>query len=189
MYDSSEYAHSRLSQTLVRDHSGNPVWVIEVRRRDGQNQAYVYNFLDILTGDIREYWISLEGLNLEPIPLGFSNISGGVQYLARQPMRSDYRQGLRRNSLTDLLRGSSVDLNTTAVYNTIVNKYPKFHLALDRSVNECIKIAFSRSFAVDGYNLLYKWLGSVGKIDKDGNIQLDDKFEYLEDMLKEAIDG
>lgn len=196
MYDNLEYASSRLRYTIVRDSEGDPVIIDSLNRGDGgaisvrckklnlPNESYDEGRDDWVTNYC---WVTLGELNLEPVPLGFCNTTSGLMYIARQPMRGDYRQGLRPNNSYDILSGNRYNsAYDGSLYKTIKGIFPKFKDCCDFSVNEGRSLAFSRCFAVKDDRIIYKWLGEVGRIVGEG-FELDSRFEYLTDMLEEAI--
>ena len=93
MYDTAEYANSRLAETIVRI-GDVPIYVVCVRA----GMVVEYTILD--SDDDSVHTCKLEELNLEPVPLGYFNTHKSAYYASRQPRRDDWRQGLRQQLIS-----------------------------------------------------------------------------------------
>lgn len=187
MYDTAEYAQSRLSGTIVRVDK-DPI---------------VVNFCDSTRGGIAigysrlinpssQHRVMIKDVDLTPVPLGFANTTKGVSYLTRVPKRSDYRQGLRSSNYTSVFGNDHRMVSASSLYKTIVNKFVCFEQALDEVTNTDITTAFNREFALiktEGeVKILYKWKGVVGDIVNNIPALLGEH-EYLQESLEEALNG
>lgn len=185
MYDKDyEYAHSRLVNTIVRNGK-HPVLVKAVR---GDGSVITET---IITERRRE--CALEDLDLSSPPLGYINTPRGVQYIARKPMRRDWRQGLRSNNMV-VLGGRRSEVTPRMIYAAIRGVYPTLAEAMERSMIDGISVAFSREWAVlfdydeKAMYLRYKWHGVAGVIDTDSQeVRLRDGDAYLFTNLAESL--
>lgn len=187
MYDTAEYANSRLMDTIVR-HNGEPIRVHDCfnisRGNIGVNFHYVH--------DSRNNDCPLVNLDLTPVPLGMSWSSRGMAYLARIPKRSDYRQGLRNSNFKSLTRIDHRHVSDRELVKTIKGRYVPFDTALDEVMNTPdMSIAFNRHFALVNdrhwrVTLEYKWHGIVGTV-VEGLVTLDEPFQHLQETLDGAI--
>ena len=184
MYDSSEYADSRLRDTIVRQ-GDKPVKILSCFTNEGKIWAELFTY----PGGGRRT-VPLDKLDLTPVPLGFSNTSRGVAYLARIPKRLDYRQGLRFSNYTSLYGREHRSISKTSIANTIRGNYPSFKSCLDEVVNmERFSQAFSREFALlserGSVKIIAKWGLMVGDVINKEPL-LKNGFEYLQETLDEA---
>lgn len=169
MYDTYEYAHSRLVDTIVRK-DGKPIYVVSVR----EGMVVTYHEIGV-DGEKR---CKLEEIDIEPVPLGFFNTPRGAIYASRQPRRDDWRQGLRQ---------TSINLKPPRVtYRWSVNDMAEAIRGVSMDIKDAYKesektsrmIAFHRYWAVHNGYLHHKW-NLVGTIDKDGTPTFYDKYAYL----------
>jgi hypothetical protein len=189
-YDEAEYANNRLKETIVRLRDGTPIQINSIR---GIREVL---YLNLATQDGGV--CSLEELNIDPVPLGYCNIQTHCSYLVRMPMRQDWKQGLRSNSLRDIA-GRRVEVNFSYLVPTIIGKFPSFSDAIDRmkaksknpfntSKAKPKSIAFNRDFCVKEENLIeYKGVFTVGVYTNSGGYDLKDRFGWVEDCLKLAM--
>jgi len=178
------YANSRLAGTIVRKGS-QPISIIGVNG-DGTVQAQT-----VITK--REKLVHMSELNLASPPLGMVNTPNGAVYVARKPMRNDWRQGLRRGNIA-ILSGRA-DVTDRLIYRTIRGKFPKLHVAIEDCMEQDLSVAFHRHWAVRWdertrtVKLKYKWFGFAGTIDVDTHqVNLQDSDEYMFSHLQQALE-
>lgn len=189
-YEEADYANNRLKETIVRLKDGKPILILSVR----SEQEIVYSDLSQDCSGV----CTLSDLNIDPVPLGYCNINNLSRYLVRMPMRQDWKQGLRSNSLRDIA-GRRVEIQYKYLVDTIMGKFPSFKAAIDR-INDkpknpfrekdgkILSIAFNRDFCIKEENLIeYKGVFVVGTYTKNGGYDLKDRFGWVEDCLKLAI--
>lgn len=189
-YDEAEYASSRLKETIVRLKTGIPIQILSIR---GVNEV-VYSNLATSDNGV----CTLQDLNIDPVPLGYCNIKTYCSYLVRMPMRQDWKQGLRSNSLRDVA-GRRVEVSYSYLVDTILGKFPSFKDAIDKmttksknpfntSVTKPKSVAFNRDFCIKEEGLLeYKGVFVVGTYTKSGGYDLKERFGWVEDCLKLAM--
>ena len=180
MYIEGDYAESRLAGTLVR-HNDVPVYV------RGVNSSLVCFVRDVLQGN--EYEVSIDDLNLKSPPLGFVNDGHSCFYISRRPMRRDWRQGVRTNTVVNqTVKDMQVSKRTIAL--CMKGKYPKKSVALSKLRTGVREIAISREFSLSmlGKKVMvnYKWYGTVGNLTPKG-VSLQPKWKYLLNRFKEAV--
>ena len=180
MYVDRDYAESRLTGTLVR-WNGKAVAVCCVR------DDMSCEVKDVLQGTYSE--VHIDDLDLQSPPLGFVNIDRGVQYLVRRPMRADWRQGVRTNSvINQLTRGSRP--TTDLIAECINGSYPKKSIALRRLREGVRGVAISREFSLTRKGsrtiINYKWYGPIGELTSKGAV-LDEKWQYLMPRIKGVV--
>lgn len=90
LYDSTDYAQSRLMDTVVRVN-GNPVIVVGIA-----DLAHIEVQTLIKS---RRKTVTMQDLDLEPVELGYVNYNGCAIYASRKPKRQDWRQGLRYENM------------------------------------------------------------------------------------------
>lgn len=180
MYVDSEYAESRLHGTLVRLGT-RPVIVREVSE---DLTCYVK---DAVSGD--RSVVHLDELNLKSPPLGFVNKEGGCVYLSRKPMRNDWRQGVRPNSII-ANNGEARTPSLGVIASCILGEFPKLSVALRHLREGATGVAISRDFKLTRKGsstfLSYKWYGVVGKLTSKGAV-FDSKWLYLEPVFKGVV--
>lgn len=186
MYDSADYAASRLAGTIIQLPSGEPVTVSNC---EGRSAGILVHYNELIN-TMKDGRIRLKELDLTPVPLGFANTQQGVAYLARIPKRSDYRQGLRNSNYMSVYGVNHRTVPTASLYKTITNKYMDFEPVLDEVTNIGTTTAFNREFALarvgDDIKILYKWKGVVGDV-VNGIPGLLGAYEYLQESLEEAV--
>lgn len=186
------YASTRLNGTIVRrkDKCGHPVVVNHIGR-DGTVSCET-----VITR--RERTCTLDDLDLSSPELGMVNTKGNIAYLARCPKRNDWRQGLRRNNVKVMY--GQAEVTDKLIYRAIRGRYPSLQDAISEAMEDGVKIAFHRHWAVSYDNrsrrivLFYKWYGKAGTMDEDGgDWNLRDsrefKFSNLVEALGEAINA
>jgi hypothetical protein len=186
-YDTAEYASTRLADTVVR--LGNvPVLVSVCEDTINGIRVYYRHIMENLPSD----FCNISDLNLDPVPLGYVNLSPGVVYLTRMPMRNDWKQGLRDRNVVDT-NGFNQGLPYKAIGRTIMGDFPKFSNCLSRLSDNDIgrnSLAFDREFSIDREGkIIYKSLFHVGDVNMDnGGIRIKDDFTWVVESLDEAME-
>lgn len=183
-YVEPEYAATRLNETIVR-LNGVPIMVTRVDE-DGTVVGYYLNSLRSLVTTLNE-------IDINPVDLGYCNREvGEAIYLTRAPMREDWRQGLRHNTLrtSDGRRADYITLSELG--RTIEGSFPTMMVALGRVMSKAINsLAFSRDWAfnnqADG-DVIANYKGmSVGLVDpRSLTITLAPRFNWLNETLEEV---
>lgn len=177
--DDYEYANSRLTETIVR-LNGEPVFI----HRVGPGMITSYNKLE---GDGELQTCMADELDLHPVPLGYCNYNKFACYLTRLPMRRDWRQGLRRGNFMSLTGPAAERIPYEALRQAIIGDYPTFAKAIE-AVKKVKSVAWHRHWAVDCHGqLLHKGGERPVGIIRDGTPELDSKYFYLEEALKESL--
>lgn len=214
-YDTSDYAASRLVDTIVRIGQ-DPVRIISV------NDLAAVEVESLIRA--RRKRVNFNDLNLEPVQLGYVNYQGQAVYACRMPKRNDWRQGLRYDNMyfsyhydsrptasigiaspmdsdgiytlsavevpappIRLRRSSGSRPSWSSIYQTIRGNYPSIESCLEK-IKSIDSVAWSRDFAMIncGERVDIGYIGDFIVGHVDnGNIVLDKKFEYLEERLKE----
>jgi len=178
MYKEPQYAKQRLLETVVR-WKGNAVMVKEIT-----GNRVIFKILSNGTaGDC-----PFNELDINPVPLGYCNAGIDAQYLARIPMREDWKQGLRFNNLRNH-QGHTPDISWKSIANTIEGKYPTIEEAFKslKSPNKN-SVAFSRNFAITKEKRLrYKGNHDVGYFTDVNEYTLEGKYIYLKELATEEI--
>lgn len=136
--------------------------------------------------------VTLDKLNLEPVPLGYLNYKNQVYYMARKPMRNDWRQGLRTANMAFIGAEGFYDIPFTEFRNTVLDIYPTVVEIKDRIKRKIgTAMSFSRDFALssrpDGDDFLHyrgKVVGSMNMLPV-----LQENFKYLTEYLQEVLDA
>lgn len=180
------YAQTRIEGTMVRLlGSGEPVYVQRVL---DSGMCYLHMIDDENNATITKH---IDDLDMHPVPLGYVNVRGDVVYLARIPMRRDWKQGLRQaNSWSS--KGLLDDIPRKSIRHCIIGKYPTFNKAckdvkigVARGRNKII--AWHRHWAIETSDFIqYKNHEIVGKLEK-GKPVLFDRYKYLKEALEESM--
>lgn len=183
MYTNTEYARSRLTNTVVRAPNGQPIYINSV---GGPNNNIRVSALNLLTEE--EEAFRLSDLDLTPAPLGYINVGGVAKYLSRAPMRRDWHQGLRYANIRVSDGSSSRDLNYRDVAKTIIGSFPTLERCIKKiQIYPRRSYAFSRSFCLKGGGeVWYKGQFKVGHLENVGvNVDFDKQWvrEELEGVL------
>lgn len=183
MYDTVEYARSRLVGTFVKYKEG----LVRVDGVGGTDVRIVCGVNDLASG--RRKHVLLSSLDLSSPELGYFNIHGGACYITRVPLRRDWRQGLRSNNI--YCRGShhygsngGVLLELSCSFNRHLST---FREACERVLErEAESTAFSKEFSVHKRGVVYKERDLIAHT-KEGLIRLTPKYHYLENRLQEVL--
>ena len=182
--DDLEYASRRLNNTLVRTDTGKAFFVLRTYYNDAGIMVHDGDLID--EGD--RITILHSKLDLEPVPLGFINVTDDMVFISRKPMRRDWKQGLSHNSINTFGRLRPDEVNIRALSQPINKTYPTFAKALS-SLNKRSSMAFSRDFGlskIDEQVVLVYRKHNVGRV-VDGVPVLNDNKQFLQQHLQEAM--
>lgn len=195
-YSSPAYAHERLAGTIARVND-RPAMIGKITAKKVQFQP-----LDTLNIDAHQEEAPIEQLDINPVPLGYCNCKGtDAVYLMRQPVRRDWKQGLRFQTLLALQNSRFINSNTVRyedIAKTIIGDYPKFGDIFESVCTfkklKANSIAFSRTFAIRStFEVVYKEQFIIGKLDlnanpeKGGVIDIDPKMEWVIEELEASV--
>lgn len=183
--DDLEYASRRLNNTLVRLSNGNPFYVNRTYLDDAAVMWHSGN--NLATGEQQQVLHS--DLDLEPVPLGFVNTSSDMVYVARKPMRRDWKQGLSHNSMVTYGRLRPDEINMKLLVQPIMQQYPSFTRALSSLQGKKQSVAFSRDFGISkrGEELLLIYRQHRVGVVINGEPVLDTGKIFLQQHLQEAV--
>lgn len=184
VYDDLAYAQSRLVETIVM-HEGKPVRVREVVSEDTVYVVPLLNSEEMIV-------VPLKSLDINPVKLGYMNGPSDCVYLARTPMRQDWRQGLRPKSMRFIAENMNARIapNDEAIAKTILGIYPSLKecVAFIKRRKNTISQAFSRNFSTNKDGALwFKGAFIVGEIDDTKQYSLKPKFDWVSEMLEEEL--
>lgn len=185
-YDDVEYAAKRLDKSLVRKADGHPFFVHHTQK---EGKKIICTGTDFST--LEDENISLEDINLTPVPLGFFNLGGKMIFACRKPMRKDWKQGLSVNSLV-LYGADKRDFSFSFLTHAIMGVYPTYQDAITYTRKTRNRsMAFSRDFGIsskgDSISLIYrKYI--VGEIKGDVAVLNPDKY-FLEQHLASTMNA
>lgn len=184
--DDWKYAASRLDGTIVT-HEGHAVYVEQV----GQKMiAKIIGVRALEVGGEDYRRVKVNDLDLTPVKLGFCNFDNRVNYLARMPMRRDWRQGLRRGNFVSMCGHVAERIPYTKLADVIEGIYPTFEEVVKQlKVNH--SMAWCREWGLLGTKgdamLLYKNDVTVGRWSKKEGPILDAQYIHLRESLEEAL--
>ena len=183
-YESEADVKLRLHSSLVRKLDGVPVYVQAVESR---NEVVVHN---CQSG--RKERITIDQLNLTPVPLGYVESDDEVFYVTRKPTRR-YKQGLTTENMVvkDVMRNSftRLSVNDKGLCKAIMGNYP----AVEEAFQECRAgkriVPFSREWAVANYkeDLCVMHKGVVVGYVGDDNVMLSPDKYFLKESLMEVL--
>jgi hypothetical protein len=183
--DDIDYATRRLNNTVVRLQDGSPFYV--TRTFYNEDGMMCHHGRNLSTNETQTVFHS--DLNLEPVPLGFINTSSDMVFVARKPMRRDWKQGLSHNSMVTYGRLRPDEVNLKLLVQPILRQYPSFSRALQSLKGKKNSIAFSRDFGLtkkDGDILLCYRQHEVGSLVDDLPTLYSSK-TFLQQHLDEAM--
>lgn len=187
------YARGRLAHTVIT-HQGVAVMVEDVAAGRGKKPPSIFA-TEIKSG--KRISDVIDNYDLTPVKLGFVNqqmgvygaplVEHSVQYIVRNPMRNDWRQGLRKENVSYELGDKWWDVS--AIADTIENTFPSIEDARNKFKERTGLIAWSRDFAMNNKEeIFYRAFGKIGNfIDNTRNYLLDAKFFWVEERLREAV--
>lgn len=179
--DDYEYADSRLNGTIVT-HNSLPFYVNRIRLDGIAEGSY-------LGGDRAE--VEAKSLDLLPVKLGYVNADRDCSYMARKPMRRDWRQGLRPENMASLdAKFDPFGMSLSLLKDTILGIYPKFADLLKPQANPFVDgfrmRAWDRHWALAADKSVWYKGEKVGKLVNDIPTLLD-KYSYLKEALEETL--
>lgn len=188
--DNVGYLRGRLEGTVVRmGGCGTPLYVDKVGRGVSGNVKLTGKRL-LPSGSVTAPLVVMfKDIDLKSPMLGNVNSKNGCIFLARMPLRGDWRQGLRPSNVRGYTRGVSLlrGCSVANISNAIYGKFVSLDKALEESHTKGINVGFSRKFSVDvGKLLWYKEKKCVGKIVKN-KPELKKEYFWLKEMLDAAI--
>lgn len=176
-----EYARSRLRSSVVR-YNGYPVYIFDVEPNciASFNNLYFH----------KEHSCHFHDLDISPMQLGYVNNKTSSVFCSRKPNRY-YKQGLTQDNIRT---NGPVNMNTEPFVNMIMNVYDSPMACAEEIIcGERIVKAFSKNFALQYQSdnelvLLFKTfvVGTATVDNPDSlNFKLENKFEFLSEMLEE----
>jgi hypothetical protein len=183
--DDLDYATRRLNNTLVRLVNGDPFYISRTYLDDVG--VMWHSGTNLAQGESQQ--VLHTSLNLEPVPLGFVNTTSDMVYVARKPMRRDWKQGLSHNSMVTYGRLRPDEVNMKLLVQPIMQQYPSFSRALSSLKGKKNSIAFSRDFGLkkQGEDIFLVFRQHrVGVIINDEPV-LDPGKIFLQQHLQEAV--
>ena len=182
MYDTAEYANSRLMNTIVM-LKRKPVIVHRVK---DDMSVLVWPCVDrhkVL--DVRLKSVPLTSLNLLDFRLGFLNKDGNTSYLFRRTLRRDYMQGLHAGNVGS----TEFQIDALDIARVLLHRYPSFNKA-NSTVTEgrANSMAWCEDFCIKQGGVVGWKQYDVGSLEGD-TLHLLDKFSFLKDLLVEKTNG
>jgi len=182
----SNYGMTRLDGSVVLV-KGMPAYI---HRINGDSMEYSR------PGSMVSSIADIEDMNNSDLPLGFMNGKGRLSYLVRAPARQ-WRQGLRKQSIIDIVSGRHIALEEFGLFNTLMNIYPSLGDCMETiRCGEEKERGFCRNYGVSllddtgKYNLYYKNY-SVGYISLSKHyvpiVELMDKYDFLREDVEENL--
>jgi hypothetical protein len=175
MYDTGEYAGTRLNGTIVM-LKRKPIYVEHVYC-DKTVKGYALDKIK------RIVECHLDDLAVLDFQLGFVNTSSGAHYLSRKALRHDWRQGLRPNNIMAVPYCGRVDHSLIAT--CLRHRYPSFATAVAVvKSGDVLSCAWCQDFALTSTDkILWKnyEVGTIG----DTSIRLEPNFRFLAKLLRE----
>jgi len=178
IYDTVEYARSRLLNTIVM-YKRKPVKVLAI---GGGMKATV---VTPIKGKLRKrFVVACSELNIFNLRLGFINKGGYAKFLSRRTLRHDWRQGLRPENVG----ANGVRVSDDDIGRALLHRYPSFDKALENVQRESKSCAWCEDMAIrSDMDILWRY-EVVGKFD-EGVVKLTPKFGFLSKTIKESISG
>ncbi len=188
MWDNRRDCTNQLVGTVVRKGK-NAVTVEAIR---GQGRDLVASVCTLATK--RTSAVRVDELDLKPVKLGYINTRQGTRYLTRIPMRR-WKHGLDSNNVDAIgIRGQRVNFDirshSRALAACIRGQYPVFDECIDTVEQDGTSRAFSRNFALrqgsSRIEVYYKGR-KVGHVGGNRNVVLDNRYQYLNELLGKDI--
>lgn len=185
MYDDSDYANSRIRNTVVM-WKRSPVFVFEVLPN-----------LDVKVSKIQDhgnkvnrkcYLVPLGDLNILDFNLGYVNNGTACHYLYRRALRRDYKQGLHRGNVGPRYGGVSPHEIAQALRNRYLSFSKTLEKVMQKADDDYICNAWCSDFCIDCMGCVL-WRGMMVGAYSNGIIQLELTFSFLKSTLKESLDG
>lgn len=193
--DNIGYLKGRLEGTIIRmTKCGTPILVNNIHRQGRSKNVLMY-VNKLLYGhrewSLEEDSVLFKDTLLKSPILGNVNTRRGSIFLARKPLRHDWRQGLRPSNVSCKARGhvGLIGLQPSYIAQSIHGDFPTFEVALQQAIDNRRNVAFSRKFSIDKEkNLWYKESKVVGNVGTD-RPTLENNFFWLKEMLDADAKG
>lgn len=186
-YDTAEYAHTRLVETIIT-YNKEPVFVNKVYDKDGVIFVRFAKLLEDVQLDV-----PLSDCDINPVQLGYINHKSDALYIMRTPMRRDWRQGLRMLNIVGTDGSSPRAVPYSVIAHTIMGRFPSFKSVLERlnSSEKIHRLAYSRDFAVNKKgDITYKGLIDIGTVSmSNGSISINDNCGWIVEALDESLEA
>jgi len=191
-YKSKVYANDRLVNTIARVKN-TPAMIQKITDTKVQwVDLSEFNTNPVLRAD------PLEDLDINPVPLGYCNHKDSAVYLMREPIRRDWKQGLRCQTLMALRDGEEIKSASIAyedLAKTIIGDYPTFGKVFQTAVDKALpySVAWDRSFMVKHtLEIVYREEVVIGKIDinadpNHGVVDINPSMEWVLEELEASI--
>lgn len=174
--DEYRYAGSRLVGSVVR-FNGKPVMVDNVDEEGRATGYYIKSE--------RPFNAHISNMNLDPVPLGYINTGSNAVYIARQPKRNDWRQGMRFANVKSINSNITPnELGYKCIAPCIMGEFPNIEECQKAVANGANSMAFSRRFSI-GNNKSLSYRGKV--VGKD--MKLLPKYAHLSEQLSDHSGG
>ncbi len=183
-YDRVQDASMQLDNTVMMTKERGPIYITSY---DG----WEFNIQELLSYESEVVDIREVGLTFEPMLLGYVNYGHQVAYLGRRPRRM-WKAGLSHDNIRAISGYLDDDILTqSALGKCLINDYPSLKEAFDSCYKRNTAFAFNRDIALsslDGgvIDIEYKGM-QIGNISEDLDFLINDKYEYLTEVLMEAI--
>ncbi len=183
-YNRSQDASMQLDHTVMMTEARGPIYI---RNHDD----WQFQIQELLTYDIDVVDIREVGLTFEPMMLGYINYGHKVAYLGRQPRRM-WKAGLSYDNVKAISGYIEDELLTQpSLGKCLINDYPTLEEAYASCSANNVAVAFNRDIALNGLSgdlidIEYKGM-QIGHLTEDLDFLINDKYEYLTEVLMEAI--
>ncbi len=178
MYDTADYAGSRLNGTVIL-LKRQPVYVEQVRNRDGCKMVYGTT----MGRGHHAVQEDLAKFNVTDYRLGYFNKNGVAYYMSRKAMRQDWRQGLRPNNVQVTPHDRGVEVEDIAL--CLRQRFPSLSGALAKLGEGHESCAWCKDFAVQVNGIVF-WKAHPCGIVEDDTITLNDRYKFLTKLIKES---
>lgn len=182
-YQDFDYALNRLKGTIIMS-KGSPCEIL-----GGEGNKLI--FKDLLTGKVKGLIYSSNNFDINPVKLGYVNfVDANSQYICREPLRRDWRQGLRYNNMTHSNNvGVKVfEIHKPSLAKTIIGRFPSKEECVNKVQQQELASAFSRDFCVGtGLRLMYKGLYVIGSLNDNLEVEIKKGFNWVEEALMEDL--
>jgi hypothetical protein len=187
--DDIGYLKGRLEGTIIRMKCDTPLLVTGMHRENDRSVTLQGSPSPHDPG-VESIFVPLKEAVLKSPVLGMVNKRGGSFFLSRQPLRHDWRQGLRPSNVMITKRGvgyRGIKCSVKDISNAILGGFSSFEVSLDRAMRNQYNVAFSRKFSVDSKKLVwYKERFVVARVLKN-KPELKKDFFWLKELLDAEI--
>jgi len=175
------YANSRLADTVV-SLLGKLVMVRHV------TDDCIAHCQDLVSGEDME--VNLDELDVKPRKLGWVNTHKlSCHYLARIPLRQDWRQGMRERNIRFINSDLRVcDIGFGGLIDCLQKPYPTFEECVRKVSNGHKSAAWSCEWAIDRtFKVLWRGNRIVGGLTPNKKPKLAKRYAYLKESLGESL--